>query len=58
MYGWTHLSKLSAEVITQLKEQNSIESLCISALYGGTGAMCGEDMTPIRPAIIWMDLPR
>ena len=47
--------KTIREVITQLKDKNSIESLCISALYGGTGAMCGEDMTPIRPAIIWMD---
>lgn len=29
--------------------------LCISALYGGTGAVCDEDLNPIRPALIWMD---
>lgn len=29
--------------------------LCVSALYGGSGAMCDAELNPIRPAIIWMD---
>lgn len=32
-----------------------IAGLCVSALYGGTGAMCDAGLKPIRPAIIWMD---
>lgn len=36
-------------------DENEIACICISALYGGTGALCGENMEIVRPAIIWMD---
>lgn len=42
-------------VVDQLPDPHAVESICISALYGGTGAMCDESMDPVRPAIIWMD---
>lgn len=42
-------------VIANVKSPERIRSLCISALYGGTGALCDSDMNIIRPAIIWMD---
>lgn len=43
------------QVIAEIPEQGSIASICISALYGGTGVMCDEQMNSIRPVIIWMD---
>jgi len=42
------------EVVTQVRESD-ISSICISALYGGTGVLCDADMNAIRPALIWMD---
>lgn len=42
-------------VVKKLPDSYAASSLCISALYGGTGAMCDEQMHPVRPAIIWMD---
>ena len=36
-------------------EEKDVASVCISALYGGTGAMCDEALRSIRPALIWMD---
>lgn len=42
-------------VVSQLSSPESIAAICISALYGGTGAMCDEEMRPVRPALIWMD---
>lgn len=42
-------------VVHALPIDSNIASLCISALYGGTGVMCDETMTSIRPALIWMD---
>ena len=42
-------------VVEQLPDKHAVKSICISALYGGTGAMCDENMNPVRPAIIWMD---
>lgn len=42
-------------VVQMLPSPSCIEALCISALYGGTGVLCDEQMTPIRPSIIWMD---
>ena len=42
-------------VVDQLPSQEDIQSICISALYGGTGAMCDENMNSVRPALIWMD---
>lgn len=48
------VSALSS-VIASLPCTDNIKAICISALYGGTGAMCDEKMTPVRPAIIWMD---
>lgn len=42
-------------VIENLTNPENIASICISALYGGTGVMCDVDMHPIRPALIWMD---
>lgn len=43
------------QVIAKLPDGKSISSICISALYGGTGVMCDEQMESIRPVIIWMD---
>lgn len=43
------------QVIADISDQSSIASICISALYGGTGVMCDEQMHSIRPVIIWMD---
>lgn len=42
-------------VTGMLSASDRIEAVCISALYGGTGAMCDEHMKPVRPSIIWMD---
>ncbi len=42
------------DVIAQVGEEN-ISTICISALYGGTGAMLDQNMNPVRPALIWMD---
>jgi xylulokinase len=44
------IAKATADV-----DVSRIAGLCISALYGGTGVLCDEDMEPLRPAIIWMD---
>lgn len=41
-------------VIEQI-EESQICGICISALYGGTGAMLDQDMKSVRPALIWMD---
>lgn len=43
------------QVIAHLPSREDIASICISALYGGTGVMCDENMRSIRPVIIWMD---
>lgn len=42
-------------VIQKLPSHAKVEAICISALYGGTGVLCDEQMNSIRPAIIWMD---
>lgn len=42
-------------VIEKLPAKDGIVSICISALYGGTGAMCDEHMQSVRPTLIWMD---
>lgn len=42
-------------VIGQLPAGSQVASICISALYGGTGVMCDENMNSVRPALIWMD---
>lgn len=42
-------------VVSKLSFPEHISAICISALYGGTGAMCDEEMNPVRPALIWMD---
>ena len=42
------------ELIGKIEEKN-IAGICISALYGGTGALCDKDLRPVRPALIWMD---
>ena len=42
-------------VIEKLSPEHHVESICISALYGGTGVMCDKNMNSIRPALIWMD---
>lgn len=46
--------KTISEVTAQVKAEN-IAGIFISALYGGTGVMCDEDMIPVRPTIIWLD---
>lgn len=43
------------QVIVEIPSKEDITSICISALYGGTGVMCDEQMHSIRPVIIWMD---
>ncbi|MGN0485369.1 MAG: FGGY-family carbohydrate kinase [Lachnospiraceae bacterium] len=43
------------QVIEKLPSKEDIKSICISALYGGTGALCDENMNSVRPALIWMD---
>ena len=35
------------QVIAKLPDGKSISSICISALYGGTGVMCDEQMESI-----------
>lgn len=53
---WLNAACDTISAITkQLPDTYSIHTICISALYGGTGAMCDEHMNSIRPAIIWMD---
>ncbi len=46
--------KTIGELVTQI-DPARIAGICISALYGGTGVMCDEEMNPLRPVIIWMD---
>ncbi|MCD6462639.1 MAG: hypothetical protein J7L52_02940 [Thermotogae bacterium] len=36
-------------------KKEAIRALCISGLYGGTGIPLDENMSPIHPALIWMD---
>ena len=43
------------ECVRQTKELGEVGAICISALYGGTGAMCDENLNSVRPALIWMD---
>ncbi len=43
------------QVIAEIPSKKDIASICISALYGGTGVMCDEQMGSVRPVIIWMD---
>ena len=43
-----------AQVVSQIKEEE-ICAVCISALYGGTGAMIDSEGESVRPALIWMD---
>ncbi len=50
----------AAECIAQVGAQcdentQEVGSICISALYGGTGVLCDADMNAVRPALIWMD---
>ena len=53
---WLDAAVSAIRAVTEhLPPTDSIEAVCISALYGGTGAMCDEDMVPVRPSIIWMD---
>lgn len=44
-----------SQVIAKIPAKEEIASICISALYGGTGVMCDAQMHSIRPVIIWMD---
>lgn len=46
--------KTIKSVVDKIGPKN-VAGLCISALYGGTGAICDEQMKPLRPALIWMD---
>lgn len=41
--------------VEQTKSLGEVSSICISALYGGSGALCDEQMNIVRPALIWMD---
>ena len=43
------------ECVEKTKELGEVGAICISALYGGTGAMCDAQMNSVRPALIWMD---
>ena len=49
------VSTIHAVISSLPPQDSSIEAVCISALYGGTGAMCDESMKSVRPALIWMD---
>lgn len=42
------------QVTDQIGGEN-VAAVCISALYGGTGAMLDKQMNSVRPALIWMD---
>ena len=53
---WLHAATDTIRsVVLALPSDVRVSSICISALYGGTGAMCDENMVSVRPAIIWMD---
>ena len=43
------------ECVDRVKGKGEVAVICISALYGGTGAMCDAEMNSVRPALIWMD---
>lgn len=49
------VSTIHAVVASLPPQEVTVEAICISALYGGTGAMCDESMQSVRPALIWMD---
>lgn len=49
------VSTIHAAVASLPPQEYSVAAICISALYGGTGAMCDESMNSVRPALIWMD---
>lgn len=36
-------------------EPNQVAGLCVSGLFAGSGVPVGQDMRPLRNAIIWMD---
>ena len=43
------------ECVEKTRDLGEVAVICISALYGGTGAMCDAEMNSVRPALIWMD---
>ncbi len=52
---WLDAVTKTVSEVAKAVDANKIGAICISALYGGTGALCDENMKPIRPSIIWMD---
>lgn len=36
-------------------DASSVQALCISSLYGGSGIAVDADMQPLHPCLIWMD---
>jgi sugar (pentulose or hexulose) kinase len=52
---WLNAVVKTVSKVATAVDKNEIACICISALYGGTGVLCDENMNSIRPAIIWMD---
>lgn len=52
---WLDAVEKTISDVASKVDAEKIAGVCISALYGGTGALCDESMIPVRPAIIWMD---
>lgn len=52
---WLEAAAETIQAVVKEIDEKTVEAICISALYGGTGVMCDSRMEPIRPAIIWMD---
>lgn len=52
---WLDAAAYTIKNVVDMVDSQRIGSVCISALYGGTGVMCDEKMNALRPTIIWMD---
>lgn len=52
---WLEGAVSAVRGVVEQVDESRIKGICISALYGGTGAMLDEDMKAVRPALIWMD---
>ncbi|MFA5659664.1 MAG: FGGY-family carbohydrate kinase, partial [Oscillospiraceae bacterium] len=52
---WLDAVSETIKEVAAAVDSSKIAAICISALYGGTGALCDEKMSAVRPAIIWMD---
>lgn len=49
------IARVSADARAAGIGAESIEALCVSSLYGGSGIPVDREMRPLHPCLIWMD---